>query len=102
MSGSRRPTPRTTAERMSKPENPASRELFATVDPLEFGAMVDVDRYGKRSDAFDRLISQTHLHFWDPADPAYIDFDTPFEMRTETVIPMSMVPEMHSAVADRL
>lgn len=77
-------------------------DLFETVDPADFARMIDVDRYATRSETFDRLIAEAHLHFWDPSDPAYIDFGTPFDMQRQTVIPMSMVPELHSAVAERL
>ena len=31
---------------------------------------------GARSTAFDKIISATHDHFWDPLDKKYIDFDT--------------------------
>ena len=37
--------------------------------------MIEVDRYGERTDAFDKIISATHDHFWDPLDKKYIDFD---------------------------
>lgn len=53
--------------------------IYDTVAPGDFDAMLEVDRYGKRTDAFDKIISATHEHFWDPMDKAYIDFDQPFD-----------------------
>ncbi len=44
------------------------------IAPDDFPAMMEVDRYGKRSTAFDKIISATHDHFWDPLDKKYIDF----------------------------
>ena len=35
-----------------------------------------------RSTAFDKIISATHDHFWDPLDKKYIDFDQPFDLTT--------------------
>ena len=42
--------------------------------------MLELDRYNARSTAFDKIISATHDHFWDPLDKTYIDFDEPFDM----------------------
>ena len=41
---------------------------YDAVDPQDFPAMLDVERYGRRSTAFDKIISATHDHFWDPLD----------------------------------
>ncbi|MFN2425539.1 MAG: ferritin-like domain-containing protein [Candidatus Binatia bacterium] len=65
--------------------------------------MLDVHRYGERTDAFDGIISATHDHFWDPVDPAYIDFDKEkFDLAEETIMPMDFAIELNCAVADRL
>ena len=45
-------------------------KAYNTVAPDDFRAMIDIDRYETRSDAFDGIISATHDHFWDPFDPA--------------------------------
>ena len=37
---------------------------YEVVPPEDFRAMIEVDRYGKRSSAFDGIISATHDHFW--------------------------------------
>ncbi len=75
---------------------------YNTVERDDFRAMIEVDRYGLRDDAFDKIISQTHDHFWDPMDPAYIDFSSPFDIETEYLMPPERMPELNSAVADRL
>src|SRR6201996_280546 len=59
--------------------------------PDDFPAMLDVERYGKRSTAFDKIISATHDHFWDPLDKRYIDFDAPFDMETQALLPDDQV-----------
>ena len=77
--------------------------IYDTVDRDDFMSMIEVERYADRSDAFDAIISATEDHFWDPTDPAYIDFDAhPFDMATETILPREMVIELHCAVADKL
>ena len=56
---------------------------YDAVAPDDFPAMLDVERYGKRSTAFDKIISATHDHFWDPLDKKYIDFTEPFDLKRE-------------------
>ncbi len=80
-----------------------------TLDPIynavpsdDFPAMLDVDRYGDRTDAFDKIISATHDHFWDPLDTAYLDYGTPFDITKELIMPKDTIPELNSAVADKL
>jgi hypothetical protein len=76
--------------------------IYDTVAPDNFPAMLDVERYGDRTSAFDGIIAATHDHFWDPTDPAYIRFDQPFDLTQEMILPRQMVVELNSAVADRL
>jgi hypothetical protein len=76
--------------------------IYNTVDRDDFAAMIAVDRYGERTGAFDTIIASTHDHFWDPTDPAYLDFTQPFDLSEETLLPRSMVVELNSAVADKL
>jgi hypothetical protein len=75
---------------------------YNTVDRDDFKSMIEVDRYGQRSDAFDQIISQTEEHFWDPLDPTYVDFKTPFDVRERTIMPRDFTVELNCAVADRL
>ena len=55
-------------------DNITKDPAYNAVDPTDFPAMLDVNRYGERSTAFDKIISATHDHFWDPLDKKYIDF----------------------------
>ena len=75
---------------------------YNTVRPNDFGAMIQVERYGARSTAFDKIITATHDHFWDPLDPAYIDFSQPFDMENQALLPADIMVELQSAVADKL
>lgn len=76
--------------------------IYDTVEQGDFRAMLEVERYGKRTDAFDGIIGQTRDHFWDPMDTAYIDFDTPFDMQNEYLMPPERLQELNGAVCDRL
>src|ERR1700736_6554710 len=64
--------------------------MYGAVAPDDFESMLTLDRYGNRSTAFDKIISATHDHFWDPLDPKYIDFTTPFDLAN-----VAMVPDHH-------
>lgn len=79
-----------------------SRDLFASVENGAFAEMIRVERYQERTGAFDAIIAETHRHFWDPLDPAYIDLAQPFDLEEQTILPLDVVPELQSAVADRL
>ncbi|HTO53357.1 MAG TPA: ferritin-like domain-containing protein [Myxococcota bacterium] len=78
--------------------NPA----YNTVDRDDFPSMIEVDRYGERSDAFDQIISATEDHFWDPLDPTYVDFSEKFDIRERLLMPREFTVELNCAVADRL
>ena len=67
---------------------------YEAVDPSDFGAMIEVDRYAARSNAFDKIISATHDHFWDPLDTKYIDFSEPFDLENDMLMPENMVLEL--------
>lgn len=67
----------------------------------DFTEMIDAGRYLRRSHRFDEIIRRTEEHYWDPDDPDYIDFSRPWNPE-EGILPYGMVPELHSAVADRL
>jgi hypothetical protein len=84
------------------PEHINHDAAYRAVDRDDFAAMIEVDRYGTRSDAFDGIISQTVDHFWDPADPAYVDFDAAFALDAETLMPKEFFAEFNSGVTDRL
>ena len=77
-------------------------KAYDTVAREDFPAMLEVPRYGRRTNAFDGIISATHDHFWDPLDKNYIDYDVPFDMSKTPILPLDTVVELKSAVADRL
>ena len=66
--------------------------MYGAVAPDDFESMIELDRYEQRSTAFDKIISATHDHFWDPLDKKYIDFDEPFDLENEPLIPEDMQP----------
>ncbi|HWA63440.1 MAG TPA: ferritin-like domain-containing protein [Caulobacteraceae bacterium] len=78
---------------------------YDAVAPDDFEAMLELDRYGKRSTAFDRIISATHDHFWDPLDAKYIDFETPFDLENEAMladehVPALRIPYVNESLSD--
>ncbi|MDF1686665.1 MAG: ferritin-like domain-containing protein [Parvibaculaceae bacterium] len=75
---------------------------YAAVAPDDFAAMLEIDRYGNRSTAFDKIISATHDHFWDPLDKKYIDFTTPFDMENEYLLEPNMNMELRTAIGEKL
>ena len=76
--------------------------IYNTVDRDDFEALIQVDRYATRTDAFDTIISQTNDHFWDPNDKAYVDYDQGFDVETRYLMPREMCFELRTAVADKL
>jgi len=74
---------------------------YNTVRREDFPAMLEVKRYTQRSPHFDEIIARTNEHFWDPGDPDYIDFAEPWN-HEEPLLPLDFIPELQSAVADRL
>jgi hypothetical protein len=77
--------------------------MYEAVSPDDFESMLELDRYGARSTAFDRIISATHDHFWDPLDKKYIDFDAPWDMRTQPLVPDDMIMSLNTPyVSDHL
>jgi hypothetical protein len=77
-------------------------DAYEAVAPDDFPAMMDVERYGNRSTAFDKIISATHDHFWDPQDPKYVDFSQPFDMKKDYLVNPVGVAELRTAVNDKL
>ena len=71
-------------------------EVYDAVAPTDFGAMLEIDRHMNRSTAFDKIISATHDHFWDPLDKKYIDFNDDFSADTTDFIPDALVPALQT------
>jgi len=75
---------------------------YNAVDPIDFQSMMDVDRYNARSTAFDKIISATHDHFWDPLDTKYIDFSEKFDLEKDYLVDPALMTELRTAVGDKL
>ncbi len=75
---------------------------YNACDPDDFPSMMDVERYGQRSAAFDKIISATHDHFWDPLDKKYIDFSTPWDLDKDYLVDPATSPDMNTAIAGKL
>ena len=78
--------------------------IYNTVDRDDFMALIEVDRYADRTDAFDQIISSTEDHFWDPTDASYIDFKAAqaIDLDEDTIMPREFTVELSCAVADKL
>lgn len=83
-------------------QNITKDPAYNAVDPTDFPSMMDVERYGARTTAFDKIISATHDHFWDPLDKKYIDFTAPFDTASEYLVDPSQVPDLKTAIGDKL
>ena len=75
---------------------------YNAVDPTDFRAMMDVERYGDRSTAFDKIISATHDHFWDPLDKKYIDYAEPFDIENVAILPDEFFPIFQTKLGEKL
>jgi len=79
---------------MSEVRQITKDNAYDAVAPDDFPSMMDVERYGARSTAFDKIISATHDHFWDPLDTKYIDFSEGFDIENEMILPEELVLEL--------
>jgi hypothetical protein len=77
-------------------------DAYDAVAPDDFPAMMQPERYGARSTAFDKIISATHDHFWDPLDEKYIDFAEPFDLENQMVMPAELMPELRLPCFEKL
>jgi P-aminobenzoate N-oxygenase AurF len=68
----------------------------------DFATMLEPARYGRRCSAFDRIISATHDHFWDPLDRRYIDFSQTFDLERQQILPDEMCPIFQTRLGERL
>ena len=79
---------------MKKSDQITKNEAYEAVAPDDFASMMDVDRYGNRSSDFDKIISDTHAHYWDPLDTKYIDFSKSFDIENHLIMPEEFLPEI--------
>jgi len=87
---------------MSAEQNITHDSAYRAVAPDDFPAMLEISRYGSRSGAFDKIISATHDHFWDPMDPKYVDFSQPFDVEKTLIMPEETIVEFRCGVADKV
>jgi hypothetical protein len=83
-------------------DNITKDPAYNAVDPSDFPAMLNPARYGERSTAFDKIISATHDHFWDPLDKKYIDFSQPFDMENEYLVNPQLNGDLKTAIGAKL
>ncbi|MDE2465822.1 MAG: ferritin-like domain-containing protein [Alphaproteobacteria bacterium] len=83
-------------------DNITKDPAYNAVDPSDFPAMLEVERYGARTTAFDKIISATHHHFWDPLDTKYIDFSRPFDLERDYLVNPQANTDLRTAIGDRL
>jgi len=77
-------------------------DAYDAVAAEDFPAMLDPRRYNVRSTAFDKIISATHDHFWDPLDTKYIDFTAPFDTTKEMILPPDFFPVFHTRIGETM
>ena len=80
--------------RLTKFEQITENGAYEAVAPDDFASMMEVDRYGDRSEDFDKIISATHDHFWDPLDAKYIDFSEKFDIENKLLMPEEFLREI--------
>lgn len=85
---------------MGEPDR--NSKVYNTVASSDLASLINPQRYGERSGAFDEIIAATESHYWNPADPRYIDFGVPFDTREQLILPPAFTPELHTAVAERI
>src|ERR1700716_1846893 len=90
------------SEPMAADGNITKDLIYDAVAPDDFESMLELDRYGARSTAFDKIISATHDHFWDPLDKKYIDFSQPFDMENEYLVNPQLNGDLKTAIGNKL
>ena len=81
-------------KKLKKPDQITKNAAYEAVAPDDFASMIEVDRYEQRSSDFDKIISDTHAHFWDPLDTKYIDFSENFDVENKLLMPEEFLPEL--------
>ena len=80
--------------KLKKSDQITKNAAYEAVAPDDFASMIEVDRYEQRSSDFDKIISDTHAHFWDPLDTKYIDFSENFDVENKLLMPEEFLPEL--------
>lgn len=84
----------TMEKKLKKSDQITKNAAYEAVAPDDFASMIEVDRYEQRSSDFDKIISDTHAHFWDPLDTKYIDFSENFDVENKLLMPEEFLPEL--------
>ena len=84
----------TMERKLKKSDQITKNAAYEAVAPDDFASMIEVDRYEQRSSDFDKIISDTHAHFWDPLDTKYIDFSENFDVENKLLMPEEFLPEL--------
>ncbi len=77
-------------------------EAYDAVAPDDFPSMLNPARYNTRTTAFDKIISATHDHFWDPLDTKYIDFKDDFDPEKQMILPERFFPIFHTRIGETM
>ena len=84
----------TMEKKLKKSDQITKNAAYEAVAPDDFASMIEVDRYEQRSSDFDKIISDTHAHFWNPLDTKYIDFSENFHVENKLLMPEEFLPEL--------
>jgi hypothetical protein len=74
---------------------------FQTTSPVDLSTMLETNRYRNRSRRFDPIVARSDEHFWNPADPDYINFDEK-ALTSVPLLPFDFVIESGTAIWDKL
>jgi hypothetical protein len=77
-------------------------EVYNTVAVDDLASLLNPQRYGERTEAFDEIIAAAESHYWNPDNQRYIDFTGEFDLRERLILPLDFAPELQTAAADRL
>ena len=83
-------------------DNITKDPAYNAVDPSDFPAMIQPERYSSRSTAFDKIIAASHDHYWDPLDKKYIDFSAPFDLTKDYLVNPDFNTDLKTAIAGKL
>jgi hypothetical protein len=75
---------------------------YAAAESGDLAGMMEPSRYLNRTSAFREIVSATEGHYWDPADPRYIDFGESFDTEEQLLMPAEFTTELNCAVVDKL
>lgn len=76
---------------------------FTAIPNGSFVEMLELDRFIDRAGNFDRIISASEKHYWNPLDDRYLDLSLPFDVANEPIFEEGAFACLHiPAVQERL